>query len=298
MGARVGTAVPAKQGRVATPDGNIEYLVEGEGDPVTVIGHGLTRTIADTRPLVRGVKGSSVFFHFRSHGNSSHAVGPWSYSALAAELGAVCKHFGAGRAIAISVSCGVLARAVTQSPDLFERLVFVLPPSCFNAKMVANDLIHEYLALAAAGKSDELTAMVASSWPAWMREFDHKSLLSRLTADRLIASPTVVGGTRHMVRSPAIADLTELAGIRAATLIVGQEDDLLHPVQVARELAAAIPEAHLRLIQPVRSYSAYGRAVSTVVSAFLNGEAREGRFMADAGVASGSRPPQTCAADL
>jgi hypothetical protein len=46
-----------------------------------------------------------------------------------------------------------------------------------------------------------------------------------------------------MVRSRAITDLTELTGIRGSALIVGKEDDLLHLVRVAEELAAAIPAA-------------------------------------------------------
>jgi len=97
------TAGYARQGLVPTPKESVEYFIDGQDEPETVIGHGLTKTIADTRPPVRGV----------------------------------------------------------------ERIA--LPPSCFNAEMAARDLVHEYLALAASGQSDELTAMVAVLLPEWMR---------------------------------------------------------------------------------------------------------------------------------
>ena len=257
-------------GYLATATGKIEYLVEGDGDPVTVVGHGLTRTIADTRPLVRGVAGTMILFHFRGHGNSAGIDAPWTYDVLADDLDAVVEHFAVRRAVMFSIACGVLARAAVRSPDQFERLVFVLPPSVFTQEMSAAAVIHDHFALAAAGRTDELAALIAASWPAWMRQFDPQCRLARLMAEWEVSRPSVINPLRKLVRSPALTSVDQLRAIRAPTLVIGQDDDLLHPIHVTQALVSALPHARQHVVQPVRDYAAYGRAISAAVAGFLN----------------------------
>ena len=67
-------------------NGEIEYVVTGNGPPVTVFAHGLAGSIPETRPFGSGVDGTRVFLHFRGHGASSAPVGTCTYAALADEL--------------------------------------------------------------------------------------------------------------------------------------------------------------------------------------------------------------------
>jgi hypothetical protein len=51
------TAGYARQGLIPTPKKSVEYFIDGQDEPETVIGHGLTKTIAGTRPPVRRADG-------------------------------------------------------------------------------------------------------------------------------------------------------------------------------------------------------------------------------------------------
>lgn len=44
-----------------------------------------------------------------------------------------------------------------------------------------------------------------------------------------------------------MADHGALGAVSASVLVIGQEGDALHPAQVAREIAAALPNARLAL---------------------------------------------------
>ncbi|MGH3472343.1 MAG: alpha/beta fold hydrolase, partial [Nocardioidaceae bacterium] len=84
---------------VEGPDGPLEVLVRGGGEPTTVFAHGLAGAIDETRPFASGVSGTKVFFHFRGHGASRGSESPWTYAALEGELLAVTKCLGATRGL-------------------------------------------------------------------------------------------------------------------------------------------------------------------------------------------------------
>ena len=113
---------------LATPHGvDLEYLVTGAGEPVTVFAHGLGNGIAETRPLGSAVNGRRVFFQFRGHGRSSAPEGRWTYADLARDLRAVADLTGATRALGVSLGAGALCRALSDDPRRFERVVLYLP---------------------------------------------------------------------------------------------------------------------------------------------------------------------------
>ena len=113
---------------LATPHGvDLEYLVTGAGEPVTVFAHGLGNGIAETRPLGSAVTGRQVFFQFRGHGRSSAPDGRWTYADLARDLRAVADLTGATRALGVSLGAGALCRLLADDPDRFERVVLFLP---------------------------------------------------------------------------------------------------------------------------------------------------------------------------
>src|SRR3954449_829882 len=108
-------------------DEAIDYLVTGSGAPVTVFAHGLSGSIAETRPLGSGVSGTRVFFHFRGHGESASPAGTWTYDDVGSELLAVADHFGASRAVGASMGAGAIVNVLGKRPGRFERVVLFLP---------------------------------------------------------------------------------------------------------------------------------------------------------------------------
>jgi pimeloyl-ACP methyl ester carboxylesterase len=112
------------------PNGQIDWLATGSGDPVTIFAHGLAASIAQTRPLASGVPGTRVFLSFRGHGATTTPdpkTSPWTYATLADELRAVADDTNATRALGLSMGSHALLSLVATTPDRFQRLVFVLP---------------------------------------------------------------------------------------------------------------------------------------------------------------------------
>jgi pimeloyl-ACP methyl ester carboxylesterase len=61
----------------------------------------------------------------------------------------------------------------------------------------------------------------------------------------LLASPGIPVAVASLPPVTPVDDRSVLASVAADVLVLGQEGDLLHPAQVARDLAAALPKARL-----------------------------------------------------
>lgn len=220
----------------------VEYTVLGEGLPVTVLAHGLAGTQAEVRPLAAKLPGTRVLLSFRGHGGSDPLVDGWDFDLLADDLLAVADATGATRALGLSLGAGALLRVLSRDPARFERLAFVIPASLDEAR---DDRATDWLLrLAAAMDADDVEGvadLLLMEVPPPVRERHGAQLLVRRRARALAG--TVPPRPRGVVRP--LQDLGELAAVTAPALVVGQHDDDLHPVGVARRLAAALPQARL-----------------------------------------------------
>jgi pimeloyl-ACP methyl ester carboxylesterase len=191
---------------------------------VTVFAHGYGQRIAETRPLASGVTGTKIFFQFRGHGRSSAPPGPWSYRDLADDLVAVADSHEATRAVGVSLGAGALCRVVQERPDRFERLVFFLP-AVFDTP-----------------RSRELSAVPSPEVP-----------------DSPAGAAYLAQREEYLRRYPLAPQLGTLAGavpvdrveglaaVAVPAMILACRGDDLHPVSVAEQLAAALPDATLHV---------------------------------------------------
>jgi pimeloyl-ACP methyl ester carboxylesterase len=264
---------PPATSLVATPHlVQLEQLVTGAGDPVTVFGHGLAHGIPHTRPLGSAVRGRKVFFQFRGHGQSDSPPGPWGYRDLARDLRAIADLSAATRAVGISLGAGALCRLLAESPDRFERLVFYLPAALDERPP---DAARERLAavLAAAQAQDinrvseaiyaELPPAARGSRQAW------SYLTSRL--DQLLHEP-LASGYAHLPHQVPVPDLAALRWVSAPALVIGCVADPMHPPSVARRLADALPAATLHVYEQPGAFWTHRADLRERVSAFLNGD--------------------------
>ena len=250
------------------PD-QIEYAVTGSGDPGTVFAHGLGGSIAGTRPLASGVPGTRTFFHFRGHGRSRPARCQWSYGVLAGELSAVAAEVGASRALGASLGAGALCHLVAAEPDRFDRLVFFLPAALDRARGTAPTGHLDALrrALQAASVAD-VEALVATELPEPARA---KPEGRAYIADRARALIRVREAMPIFADTAPVADRTELCGVTAPALVIGCVDDPLHDVAVARELAAALPNARLEVFDRPGFVWSHRRELREIIAGFLAG---------------------------
>jgi pimeloyl-ACP methyl ester carboxylesterase len=253
------------------PWGALELVTTGSGLPATVFAHGLTGSIEATRPFGSGVAGSRTFLHFRGSGASTAVQAPWTYDALADELKAVADHVGATQALGVSMGAGALCRLLARTPLRFERLVFVMPAVLDRPR--ADDALARMLEMGQLvdhGELAGLTALLLEAEPAEVRARPAVRLWCRRQAAAMVGTP-VSGALRTLPTAVPLADRAVLAAVTAPVLVIAQEEDPLHPVWVAEQLAASLPGAHLEVMAPGGILWRHRALMRDLIGGFLSG---------------------------
>lgn len=234
--------------QIATPHGvELEWLVTGDGPPVTVFAHGLGSGIAETRPLGSAVAGRKVFFHFRGHGHSAAPGGEWTYEDLARDLRAVADLSGATRALGVSLGAGALGRLLADNPGRFERAVFFLPAVLDTARpAAAQERITALLESIDAGDAAAVADVISQEIPPQLRNTPPVWAFLRQRLDQLMRDG-LAAGLASLPEQAAVPDRAALGVITARCLVIGCRGDELHPVSVAEQLAESLPDAQLHV---------------------------------------------------
>jgi 3-oxoadipate enol-lactonase len=233
---------------VATPHGvELECLATGSGRPVTVFAHGLAGGIAETRPLGSGVHGRRIFFQFRGHGRSASPPGRWRYLDLARDLRAVADLYGATRALGVSLGAGALCRLLADNPNRFDRAVFFLPAVLDQPRLTrSSERLADLLAALDSGDAAEVAEVVAQEAPAQLRNTPAVWAYLRQRIEQLMRDGLAEGLT-ELPGQAAITDRTALGDVTAPALVIACRGDDVHPVDVAEQLAVALPNATLHV---------------------------------------------------
>ncbi|WP_320069502.1 alpha/beta hydrolase [Micromonospora sp. RTGN7] len=257
---------------VITPHGvRLEQLVTGVGDPVTVFAHGLGNGIASTRPFGSGITGRKIFFQFRGHGRSDAPPGPWSYLDLARDLRAVADLSGATRAFGASLGAGALCRLLTESPERFERLVFFLPAALDRPRgQVARDRLTDLIDAVESGDASAVADVVSIELPPAVRNTPPGWAYLRQRLDQLLRDGLAAELASLSEQAP-LGDRAELAAVTAPALVIACAGDDLHPVEVAEQLAAALPRATLHVYDRPGVLWSERADLRERLSGFLNG---------------------------
>jgi pimeloyl-ACP methyl ester carboxylesterase len=254
------------------PDGPIEYLTTGNGEPRTVFAHGLAGSIDTTRPFGSGVRGSRTFFHFRGHGASAAPETPWTYAALAGELRVVADHVGATRALGVSMGAGALCHWLEREPKRFERVVFALPAVLDTPRSDA--AMERLVAMAQAADDRDVEGMadlLAEEQPAGLRDTRAVRHWCDQQAHRLVGTP-VSRALRSLPHEVAMDDREALSGIPVPVLVLAQEGDPAHPVHIAEEIAGRVPHARLEMLPEGGIMWRHRARVRELVGRFLCGD--------------------------
>lgn len=235
--------VTATPGRFA----GVDFTVLGSGLPVTVFAHGLGGSASEVRPLANRVTGTRVVLSFRGHGTSDGLPDGWDYDLLAADLLAVADHVGATGCLGLSLGSGALLRVLRDDPARFTRLAMVLPAALDAARADgATDRLDRLGAAIDSGRTDEVAALLLDEVPAHLHGTRAVPLLLGRRAAELVRRPAPVPRTADR----PLEDRAVLAEVTADCLVVAQQDDPLHTVSLARELAGALPSARLLELPP------------------------------------------------
>ena len=256
---------------VTAPDGvPLHVVTSGRGEPVTVFAAGLGGTIPETRTLGSGVAGTRVFFDFRGHGGSGvPGDGDWSYAALARDLRAVADATGATRAVGTSMGAAALLGVLGETPERFERTVFFLPAILDRPRSdVTASRLGEVARRIDDGDAGAVADLLLAEVPRELRDTPAVRAYVRERAASL-SGRGVAGLVRALASSTPVPDRVVLAAVGAPCLVVGQEGDDTHPAQLARELAATLPNARLHVFGTPGGLWAHRAELRRLVSEFL-----------------------------
>lgn len=219
--------------------------MDGDGEPVTVLAHGLTNNrneLAAFTPLVPGTK---VRFDFRGHGRSSSPATGYRFADFARDLDAVASAFGATVAIGTSLGAGALGNLVCRVPDRFERMVWLLPAGLDGPFSFASRY-HE-LARDLEGRSPEEALDAVLNDP--RRVAEYLATPWRIEVDRVLwqhDDPDGLARAIHgVVEDWPIADREMLRDVPIPTLVVCIDGDEIHPIELGRIVAGLLPNAEL-----------------------------------------------------
>ena len=114
---------------VLASDGTrLHVEIDGAGEPVTVLAHGLTNSCKELSAFTPMAPGTKIRFCFRGHGHSgTPEAGHYRFADFAGDVDAVARAYGATRAVGTSLGQGAITWLLSEDPDRFERLVFILP---------------------------------------------------------------------------------------------------------------------------------------------------------------------------
>lgn len=253
-----------------TASATVEYACFGTGNPVTVFAHGVSASIAETRPLASGIGGTRVFLHFRAHGASEALDDRFDYPALAGDLRAVADASGATRALGVSMGSAALLQLLLDTPDRFERAVLFLPAILDTPRSdVGFERLERMADLIDTDDAEELAAELAKDLPEDLRDRPHIADFVQDRAESLVG--TQLGSLMRLLpEQTPMSDRSELARLTLPVLVIGQEGDEVHPASVAREIAAELPNAQLEVFSEGSALWDDRKALRRVLSEFLS----------------------------
>lgn len=255
---------------IDSPSGPLEVVTAGRGEPVTVFAHGMGASIPSTRPYASGVDGTRVFFHFRSHGRSAPAFDGWDYDHTADELLAVADHYGASRALGVSMGAGSILRVLLRNSARFDRVVLVIPAVIDSPRN--SEGLERYAAMAdasARGDAAPIRAQLESELPAAVRDDDAaKAWLEQQT--QVFLQPGMAEALRDLPLAVPVPHIEQLQSLTLPVLVLAQEGDAVHPVSSARRLVEHLPNARLEVFDENGLLWGHRAEVRRVVGEFFS----------------------------
>jgi pimeloyl-ACP methyl ester carboxylesterase len=235
--------------------------VTGSGEPVTCFVPGMLQSVTEVRIFGSGVAGSRVFFEHEPHD---------SYRALSDGVAQVATEADATQALGVSLGAAVLLDLLIRDSRRFERVVLALPAVIDSARPAASLQRGEDLADAIdANDQTTISRLLLELQPLPVRSRADVRLWARRRASELLGSDAAAA-LRALPRDAPVTLPEDLRRITAPVLVLGQQHDPEHPVQVAERLGNLLPNADVVIGEDAWSWSGRAR-LRELVGGFLSG---------------------------
>ena len=229
-------------------------LVEAGHGPAMLFQHGLCGDARQPADVFPSETFRCLTVECRGHGGSE-AGDPEAFgiAAFADDIAAVLDdgRLGPLPVGGISMGAAIALRLAVIRPDLVGALVLARPAWVTEAGPDTLRPNAEVGALLARHDADEARAIFEAGETASRLAEDAPDNLASLRGffTRAPVSVTSALLVRISADGPGVSR-EQVAGLRVPTLVIGHERDLVHPLAMARELAALIPGSRLSIIPP------------------------------------------------
>jgi 3-oxoadipate enol-lactonase len=186
-----------------------------------------------------------VRFDTRGHGRSPVPPGPYSIDDLTDDLVALLDTVGAERAHVVGLSLGGMTalRLAIREPDRVDRLVLM----CTSAYVPPAQSWTDRAALVRAEGPAAVAPTVVGRWLTEPRRHSHPQDVERLVT--MISATPREGYAACCEAIAAMDQLADLPLVRAATLVIGGDEDSSIPAAHQEALAAGIEGARLQVLR-------------------------------------------------
>lgn len=234
--------------RVVSDDVELEYAVQGEG-PELVWLHGLSGSLEESRPLCEALSAHYrvLWYSTRGHGRSTAPSGRqrYSYDVIADDLQRVLDHVGFDRPLVGGGSHGAntALRHALRHPGQARSLLLVAPGA--NALRRPDRLrwalVRGQMTLAARRGEPHVVKAITGVDPRAVG-LDAVSQQA-VDAARTHAMPALLDAMRWIPDQQVVAPAALTTLDLPATVAAWDKDPVLHPIAVARRIAALLPNA-------------------------------------------------------
>ena len=250
----------------------INYEDTGGEGPVVVFSHGLFMDHEMFAPQVEALKGRyrCITWDERGHaGTASDTLAPFTYYDSADDLAALLAHLGVARAVLAGMSQGgfLSLRCALTHPQLVRALILIdtqagqEDPAALEGHMQLAD------AWATGGLSDEMAAVIEAIilGDGWSGAAAWKAKWRTITPANLLGCMQTLAGRDDVTG--------RLGEIKVPALVVHGDKDAAIPLDLARKLAAGLPDAEL-VVVPGGGHAAnltHPQVANAAIERFLDG---------------------------
>lgn len=223
------------------------YEVHGEGDRVIVLTNGLLLDAGVNRQLARSLAAHGfrvVLLDLLGHGTSDkpHHATQYRMDRYARQVVALLDELGVERAVVGGVSLGanVTLHVAVQAPDRVAALLVEMPVLEWATPAAASLFVPLLLAVSFGRRAFGLSTALLRHLPRTGND-TIDSVLGTFSME-----PEAIAAVLHgILVGPVAPEIEERRAITAPTLIIGHENDLIHPFSDAENLAQQVPGARL-----------------------------------------------------
>ena len=228
---------------------DLGYEIHGTGDPTIVLTNGLLLDAGINRQLARTLAAHGfrvVLLDLLGHGTSDkpHHATQHRMDRYARQVVALLDELGVERAVVGGVSLGanVALHVAVQAPERVIALLVEMPVLEWATPAAASLFVPLLLAVSFGRRLFGFFTSLVRRLPRTGNDL-LDSYLGTLSLE-----PEVIAAVLHgILVGPVAPEIEERRAIEAPTLIIGHENDLIHPFSDAENLAQQLP--HARLVQ-------------------------------------------------